>query len=100
MPERSEPSQEIAQLKNELDLMFRSKQAIAEVNRELSQDRKLIEFIEANNVQLWPERDKKSGMVKLWTAQLPKPFMQVSRGSVRAALCDLRQKLDEYLGRD
>jgi hypothetical protein len=53
----------------------------------------LIGFMSDNAVQCWPDRDGKTGVVKRWTASSAKPFVQISRATLSAALIELRNEL-------
>jgi hypothetical protein len=54
-------------------------------------DSELLDFMDDNAVQAWPERQRQQ-QTHSWTVQLPKPFTQVSRPTLRMALRDLMFK--------
>ncbi len=68
-------------------------------------DTELVDFVEKHGVQVWPMRgraDKFSknvrrtpGEILNWTAQYPQPFVQMTRGTFRAAVTDLKEALKE-----
>jgi hypothetical protein len=56
----------------------------------------MIDFVEREEAQLWPERDRRSGSVRLWVVQVGKrSFVQVSRATLRAAIEDAAALLAE-----
>jgi len=54
-------------------------------------DANLLDFMDDNQVQAWPERERPNKCAS-WTVQLPKPFIQVTRPTLRMALRELMQK--------
>jgi hypothetical protein len=56
-------------------------------------DSQLLDFMDDNAVQAWPERQRRRAFS--WTVQLPKPFLQVSRPTLRMALRDLMFKAEQ-----
>jgi hypothetical protein len=67
-------------------------------------DTELIEFVEKHGVQVWPQRARADrfnkaivartpGEILNWTAQYPRPFVQMTRGTFRAAVTDLKEAL-------
>lgn len=53
-----------------------------------------IDFIEQNDIQIWPERNAK-GIPTGWVVQCPVPFKQVTRGNLKAALTYLAFELGD-----
>ena len=58
-------------------------------------DSALLDFMDDNGVQCWPERYK-TGVIRYWVAQMPKPFIQVTRATLRGALEDAWRKFEEH----
>jgi len=53
-------------------------------------DTELLDFMDDYEVQAWPERQRRDAVS--WTVQLPKPFIQVTRPTLRMAIRDLMFK--------
>lgn len=49
-------------------------------------DSQLIDWIEKNAVQIWPNRDAINKRVDNWTVQVPQPFDQYTADTLREAL--------------
>ncbi len=57
----------------------------------MSGDSELLDFMDDNGVQIWPERTRPNKTMA-WTAQLRSPFMQISRPTLRMAVRELMEK--------
>jgi len=53
-------------------------------------DTDLLDFMDKYAVQAWPERQRHEAVS--WTVQLAKPFIQVTRPTLRMAIRDLMFK--------